>query len=553
MARLDRLGPIKDVAQLAAALGRSFRHDLLVAVSPLDDAALDEALSQLVAAGLVYRRGMPPDVTYEFKHALVQDAAYQSLLKSARRQHHRRIADTLRERFPETTVAEPEVLAHHFTEAGAIEIAVDYWQEAGKRASQRSANLEAIAHLSNALDLLETLSETTKRDMRELAVYLVLGPALMVARGMSAPEAERAYLRARELCERVGDPSELFTTTWGLWLCYQQAGQLDIAQGFADEVLVLARKQRDPAFLLQAHHATWTTLHRLAEFPSCLEHTEQGIALYNIDAHGSHAFSYGGHDPGVCARVNGATTLWSLGFPDRALDMVQDAIKLAEQLAHPSTLAFANFFKAIIHQYRQESDLARQHAEAAIAIATENDFAQTVAQGTILRGWATAALGRTEDGIANIREGLRSSLSAKTGTGARHPYFLALLAEACSRAGQATQGLNALQEALERIEETGERSWEAEIHRLKGELLASSAEGDRAAAEACFNQAISIAQRQSAKSPELRAAAGLARLWHGQGRMSDAGNLLAPVYDWFTEGFETPDLKEARGLLDELS
>ena len=552
MARLDRLAPVKEVAQLAAMLGRVFSRDLLGAVSPLDRDALEAALTRLVEAGLIYRHGFGADESYEFKHALVQDTAYQSLLKSTRRRYHQRIAEVLEQRWPETAETEPEILAHHYTEAQLIEPAIGFWRRAGERAGQRSANPEAIAHLTKALDLLETLPETPERDREELALNIALGPALMVTTGWSAPEVERTYQRGRELAQRVGEPSELFTTTWGLWLVRQQASQLERAQELADEVLAIARQQPDPAFQLQAHHAAWTTLYRRAEFPSCLDHTEQGIALYDIGEHGAHAFSYGGHDPGVCARINNAFALWSLGYPDRALGRIRDAGSLAEKLAHPFSLAFARFYVALMYQFRQDAALTQRHAEAAMAIATENDFVQLGAQGLVVRGWAIAAQGQVEQGIAEIRQGLRSSHPGETGTGARRPYFLALLAEAYGWAGQTERGLRALAEALDEIERMGERTWEAEIHRVKGELLASPAIENWAEAAACFGRASEIARRQGARSPELRAAMGLARLHRTQGRTEEAHDLLAPVTGWFTEGFDTADLKEAKVLLDEL-
>jgi predicted ATPase len=344
----------------------------------------------------------------------------------------------------------------------------------------------------------------------------------------------------------------LFTTTWGLWLVHQQASRLERAQELADEVLVIARQQPDPAFRLEAHHAAWTTLYRLAEFSSCLDHSEQGIALYDIGRHGSHAFSYGGHDPGVCARVSNGFALWALGYPDQALDRSRDAVVLAEKLAHPFSLALAEFYKALIYQFRRDAALTQRHAEAAMAITAENDFVQFGAQASVVRGWAIAAQGQIEQGIAGIRQGLRSAHPGATGTGARRPYFLALLAEAYGWAGQAEQGLRALADALDEIERMGERTWEAEIHRVKGELLASPAIANWAEAAACFGRAGEIARRQGARSSELRAAMGLARLHRTQGRTEQAHDLLAPIAEWFTEGFETADLRDAKALLDAL-
>ncbi len=551
MARLDRLALVKEVAQLAATLGRTFSHELLAAVSPLEEEALDDALSKLLDAGLIYRHGLPPDVTYEFKHALVQDVAYQSLLKGRRLQFHQRIAEALEERFPEIAETEPELLARHFTEAGLTEQAIGYLHRAGQRAAERSANLEAVAHLARGLELIKGLPKTPERAREELGLYLTLGPALMATKGWSAPEVEQAYLRAQELCGQLGEPAQVFTVTWGLWVHYQQAGQLKKAQGLADEVLALAAGQGDPAFQLQAHHAAWTTLYRLGELSACRDHTEQGISLYDIDEHRSHAFLYGGHDPGVCGRLHGAMALWSLGYADQALEKAQDAVVLAGELSHPFSLTLAQHFLSLIHQFRQEADLAQERAEAAIALCAEQGFAQMAVQGAILRGWAVAARRQTEMGIAEMRDGLMSEYYR--GSGARRSYFLALLAEAYGHTGQAEEGLSVLAESMDLVQKTGERTWEAEIHRLKGDLLLVHSSRNQAEAEASFGRALKVARRQSAKSLELLAATSLSRLWHQQGKTGEARTLLAPVYGWFTEGFETANLKNAKTLLDELS
>ncbi len=550
MARLDRLAPVKEVAQLAATLGRTFSHELLAAVSPLSEQELEDALTQLVQAELIYRRGLPPDLTYEFKHALVQDAAYQSLLKGTRQQYHRRIAQTLEEQFPQTGETGPELLAHHYTKAGFAEQAIPYWQRAGERASERSANLEAIAHLTKGLELIESLSQTPERARQKLALYLSLGPALMATKGYAALEVAQVYVPARELCRQVGEPSQLFAATWGLWLYYLQGAQLKKARGLAEEVLAIAERQNDPALRLQAHHAAWATLYRLAEFSACWQHVEQGIALYNFDKHRTHAYLYGGHDPGVCGYAHAAASQWALGYPDQALENTQEALTLGQQLLHPFSLTDAVWGGTRVHQFRRETYLVRERAVSMIALCTEHGFSQLGAWGTIIHGWALAAEGQAKEGIAEMRQGLAAMRA--TGAQTHVPYFIALLAEGYGQTGQADEGLNALAEALNLVEKTGERTWEVEIHRLKGELLLVRSANKQAEVEACFNQAIEIARKQSAKSLELRAATSLSRLWHDQGKRKEAHELLAPIYDWFTEGFDTGDLKEARALLDEL-
>ncbi len=550
MARLDRLPSIREVAQLGAVLGREFAYEMVQAIGSIEETTLQEGLVELVDAELIYQRGRPPRAKYIFKHALIQDAAYQSLLKRTRQYYHRRVAELIEARFPETVQAQPDLVAHHYTEAGLAEKAADYRQRAGKRAIERSANLEAIAHLNKGLDLVKSLPETPDRARQELSLHITRGPALMATKGYSAPEVEQAYLRARELCREVKEPTQVFTVTWGLWLYYQQAGQLETAQGLADEVLALAAGQDDPAFQLQAHHAAWSTLYRLGELSACRDHTEQGIPLYDIDEHRSHAFLYGGHDPGVCGRCHGAFALWSLGYADQALGKAQDAVALAEELSHPFSLTLAQLYLALIHQFRQEADLAQERAEASIALSAEQGFAQIAAQGAIMRGWAVAARRQTEMGIAEMRDGLMSS--HYMGAGARRSYFLALLAEAYGHTDQAEEGLSVLAESLDLVQKTGERTWEAEVHRLKGELLLVQSAKNTAEAETCFSRAMEVARRQRAKSPEVRAATSLARLWWEQGKTDEARELLAPVYGWFTEGFETSDLMEAKALLDKL-
>lgn len=374
----------------------------------------------------------------------------------------------------------------------------------------------------------------------------------MTTKGWGAPDVERTYRRARELCRDMAEPSQLFTVLWGLWLFHHVSGQFRPAKNLADEILALAERQSEPGLLLQAHHAAWTTDYFFGDLPSCRAHAEQGIALYDIDEHRAHASSYGRHDAGVCCRETLATALWLLGYPDQALQKNHDAVGLAQELSHPFSLVIALHGLAEIHQHRGEPRFTQERAEAMIAVCTEHDFSpEYLAVATIRRGWAVAAKGRPEEGIADVQQGL-TALRA-TGAKRSRPYYLAVLAEVYGQTGQADQGLNALAEALELIEKTDERWWESEVHRLKGELLLSHPAQDTVVAEECFYRAITVAKRQSAKSLELRAAMSLARLWRDQSRAAEARDLLAPVYGWFTEGFDTADLKEAKALLDELS
>jgi class 3 adenylate cyclase/predicted ATPase len=552
LARLDRLGPeAKEVAQTAAAIGREFTDDLIRTVSPLSEAPLQSALEQLAASQLIFRRGSSPHAAYSFKHALVQDTAYGTLLRTKRQPLHARVARALEEKFPDIAATQPEVLAHHFTEAALTENAIAYWRKAGQRAAERSAHAEAIAHLRKGLMLVERVTDPAERARRELDLQLVLAPVLIATKSWSAPEVEQAYLRARDLCRQAGDVAQLFTVSWGLWLVYQQRCEFKMARNLLDELFSVARRSADPGLLLQAHHAAWTTLLNLPELTACRAHLEAGVAFYRPDAHRAHKFLYGSHDAGVCNRYTAAAALWPLGFPEQALKMAREAVSMARELSHPFSLVLALVFAAMIYQHRREAEPAMKHAEAAIAVCTEHRIApHLAAAGSILRGWAIALRGQAVEGIAEIRDGLAAV--QPTGVRIRRPYYLALLAEALAWAGEFEQGLPALSEAAAAVEETGERRWEAEIYRLIGELTMARRAGDRTEAAACFRHAIDVSGRQSAKALELRATTSLAQLWHDQGKQQQAHELLAPVYGWFTEGFDTPDLREASALLDAL-
>jgi predicted ATPase len=433
-----------------------------------------------------------------------------------------------------------------------------YWQRAGQRALQRSANLEAIEHLTRGLNLLKTLPDTSERAQQELDLQTTIGPALMVVKGYAAPEVLRAYTRARALCQQVGETPQLFQVLRGVWHCYLLRMELQRARELGEQLLTLAQQVGDPALRLEAHRALGNTLNYLGEFAAAQAHFAQGIALYDPQQHHSHAFRYG-EDPGVACRAYAGMTLWWLGYPDQALQRSHEALTLAQEVAHPSSLGYALFFATWLHQLRREWHLTHERAEALIALAAEQGFALWIAAGTTMRGWALterdhergAGQGQGEEGIAQIQQGL----AAWRATGAKvfRPYGLALLAAASAQVGQPEAGLNFLAEALAVLDETGERRWEAELHRLKGELLlACSAERDTQA-ETCFRHALDIARCQEAKALQLRAAVSLARLWQQQGKRTEAHEFLAPIYGWFTEGFDTADLQEAKALLEELS
>jgi len=551
MARLDRLAAVKGLAQLGATLGREFSYELLQAVSLWDEVTVRHGLHQLVEAEFLYQQGLPPQATYVFKHALIQDAAYQSLLRSSRQQQHQRIAQVLEVRFPEIVATQPELVAHHYTEAGLSAQALPYWQRAGQRALERSAHVEAIRHFIRGMELLQTLPDTDERLQQELNLQTGRGLVLMATRGYAAVEVGHAYARARELCQQLGETSQLFPVLWGLWAFYAVRAEHQTACELGEQLLTLAQAAQDPLLFVVAHYTLGFTWFCLGEMTQAHTHLQTSAALYDPQQHRSYAFLYGGQDPGVACRSYMSWALWLLGYPDQALQSMHDALALAHELSHPFSLVYALAYAARVHQLRREGQEAQAQAEAAIALATAQRFAQWLAQAMILQGWTLAEQGQREEGIAQMRQGLAAYWT--TGAKVLWPYFLAMLAGAYGAGGQAEEGLTTLAEALAAVDNTGEGFWQAELYRLKGELLLRQTILAQHEAEACFHQALDIARRQQAKALELRAAMSLGRLWQQQGKRTEARELLEPIYGWFTEGLDTADLQEAQALLDALA
>ncbi|MBI3800143.1 MAG: AAA family ATPase, partial [Deltaproteobacteria bacterium] len=564
MARLDRLSTVKEVAQLGATLGREFTYELLQAVSPLDAAELQRDLTRLVEAELLYQRGFPPQARYIFKHALIQEAAYQSLLRSTRQHYHKQIAQILAERFRETAETQPELLAHHYTEASLFAQALPYWQQAGQRAIERSAHAEAINHLTKGLELLKTLPQTSERSQQELTLQIALGVPLTATKGYAAAEVGKVYTQARELCRQMGESPQLIPVLFGLWRFYLQRAELQTARELAEQSLSLAERVHDPARLLRAHNTLGVTLFFLGELISAREHLEQGIALYSPQQRRSLASV---QDPVVVCLAYAAWALWHLGYPDQALKRSEEALVLAQELAHPYSSAMALFFAAELHYLRREVAAVQERAAAAVTLSAEQDFPFWLAQGTCLQGWALAEQGQREEGMAQMHRGL--SIYQATGAELGRPYWLVLPVATQGQEGQTAAGLSALAEAHAAVRKSGERYYEAELYRLQGTLTLqkSGVRGPKsgvsntqhptpnpqADAEACFHKAIEVARCQSLKSLELRAVMSLSRLWQQQGKKDEARRMLAEIYGWFTEGFDTADLQEARTLLEELS
>jgi len=486
-----------------------------------------------------------------FKHALTQQVAYDSMLIERRKLLHQRAGQALESMFAGQLEDHLGELAHHYSRSDNILKAVEYLGRAGQQALQRSAHADALSSLIAAIDLLQRLPDGPERIQRELLLQLVLGSALIAVKGYAASETERAFTRARELCERVGDPPELFSAMWGLWLMHLLRGELRMASELAERLLWRAQSSNDPGLLMYAQSALGSTSYWMGELLPARKHVEGAIPLYDRERHRLLTFRYGGAHAGTTCLLLAAATLWRLGYPDQAVKRENEALAFAQELSHPLSLAFTGFFVAILRQSRREARAAQAAAEGVIALCVEHGFPSWLAMATSVRGWAMAEQGcNEEEGIAQIEEGLAAART--TGTGLWRPHLLCLLAEAYGKADRLDGGLRALAEALTAAEENENRVYESEIHRLKGELLLRLGDSNAAKAQNCFERAIEIARSQSAKSMELRATVSLTQLLAKRGRREEARKMLAEIYGWFTEGFDTADLKDAKALLDEL-
>ena len=545
-ARIDRLSPdAKRLLQTAAVIGTAVPFPLLQTVADMAPETLHRSLAQLQGAEFLYETHLFPERVHTFKHALTQNVAYQSLLTSTRQQVHRQIAQALETLFPETVETQPELLAHHYTEAALYEPAVTYWQRAGQRALERSAYLEAINHVTTGIELLQTLPATPARTQHAVALYITLGAALQIARGLAASEVEHAYTQARALCQQLGETPELVPVLYGLWWFHLVRSQLHTARELGEALLRLAQHAHDPALSVASHYALGFTWFNLGVLPDARQHLEDGSARYTPEQRRAPVFRIG-QDLGVACQANAARALWLLGYPAQALAHIHEALALAHALAHPYSLAFARCWGAYVSQWRRDVPAVHEHAEAAVALATEQGFPAWVAWGTSLRGWALVMQGEGEVGLTQVRQGIAAWQA--TGAVLNVPCMCTMLAEVWDHLGHTEDGLQALAEAHTLVEQHEERYWEAEVHRLRGVLLLRQPRTPQAEAEACFQQALDVARRQQAKSLELRAAMSLSRLWQQQGKQAEARELLAPIYGWFTEGFDTADLQEAKAL-----
>lgn len=551
LARLDRLTPTsKELAQISSVVGRSFPYALLHRVSVTGEAALQGALLSLCEAEVLLCQGRPPDSKYQFKHFLIQDAAYHSLPRKKKREHHLRVARALTELLPETTEIQPELLAHHYTEGGDIEQALANWERAGRRAAERSANVEAINHFGQALQMLAKTAESPDRNRRELSLQLALGAPLMAVKGYAAGEVEKAYARARELCRGASEDVQIFPALQGLWQFYMVSGELPTARELAEQLLAVAQNSTDSTMLLLANRSLATTVFLQGEIVRCRELTEAGLALYDRGLHGSLGLHYG-HDPGVAHGLYSAWAIWLLGYPDQALRRAIEAVTLAEELAHPVSIAFAKCYLAVLRNSCGDYLAAAAEAAAAKSVSTAHHLALWLSVGTMMEGWARLGLGEWDAGIALFQQGV----AGWQGTGARAgmTFFLVTLAEAYRKAGLPRKGMTVLDEAEALVEQNSEHYYEAELYRVKGELRFALVPQDHEGAEAEIRRAIEIARQQQARSLQLRATTSLFCVAQSRSRPQETRQLLFEIYRSFSEGFGTADLQLARAALEMLS
>ena len=548
-ARLDRLGPVKEIAQIGAAIGREFSYRLLAAVAPISGPPLHAALAQLAAPELIFARGEPPDSTYVFKHALVQDAAYGTLVRSKRQQLHGRIADALEEGFPETVATQPELLAHHLIQAGLTERAIGYLRQAGQRTIERSANAEAVRHLTQALELLQSRPEGPARTRVALGLEVMLSQAMIAGYGYAARETAEVLLRAKAHIDDLTDPSQKLTILYGIWACHYVGGEVAKQTSAAAEFLTEAERHNDAAALCVAHRIMGTTYVTKGEFTTALPHLKQARALYDPQHHVPLQYQYG-QDVGAAALCYLSWSLWHLGFVDQASEVAADAVKRAEELSSPHTQVFTICHaRGMIDIFRRRSEDMRSYAGSVVSLCNEHGLSHWMACGRILEGWAATSRGEVDHGVDLLRAGVAAW--RKAGARLWLPVFMSLEAEAYAKSGRGDAALEAIEQAIAISEETGEHLFLAEILRIKAGLLSGT---DRAGdqVETLLAKSLKIARGQQARCWELRTACDLASLWQSKGRAKEALQLLQPIYAQFTEGFDTADLRYAKLILDSL-
>ena len=550
MARLDRLSSAKEVAQTGAVIGREFSYDLLSQVTLEDVEKLDAALDVLVDSGLVFRHGHIPDAIFEFKHALVRDVSYETLLKKNRRHIHERIARTLEQRAADQGNIPLELIAQHFEGAEDADAAIEYWYRAGQRAAERSAYHEAIAHCERGLKLLDSLSSAESNKQWELDLQLVIGVSSLPIHGFSSPIAIAAYHRARDLAKELDVPARLFAATWGVWMYQQQAGQIESAQKMANELIRLSEQLGDTEYRLEAHHAAWATCYRMGDFANCLQHAEQGLALHDPDEHAGLANRYSGHDAGVCARNHAALSSWFLGRPDQAVAHDQTCAALVDRIKHPFSTVHAKWFSSMLCRHLGDPKSAYRCTEDALKVSRKLGYPQLTGYTEVIHGWAVAQLQNEDDGIAIINKGLEKL--TRIGAWARCGTFLPCLIEIHMISKDHEKALAAVERTLDLIRRSGERTSETEVLVLKGEILAQAG-APLPEIEAALQAALELARRDGVRAMELRAMTALARLWGDTKRRQEGVELLQKIYSSYSEGLTTRDVLAARQVLNELT
>jgi class 3 adenylate cyclase/tetratricopeptide (TPR) repeat protein len=549
-ARIDRLAPEeKSLLQTASVLGKDVPYELLHAIAGLTEEELRHGLGHLQAAEFLYEATLFPELEYTFKHALTHEVAYASLLHERRRELHARVVAAIETLWASRLPEHIARLAHHAYRGEAWGTAVHYLQQAGTRAASRAANVEAVDHLTNGLAALQHLPDDAERLRVELDLQLEVGPAPMTTKGYGAPEVARTYAKARELCRHVGGDPELFAALYGLWLYHWVRGDTRIVLDLGRELDRLAGRTEDPAFRMLAHDVMGEIATYLGDFHRARSHMQDGIALYDQARHRSLAFRYAGYDLGMACRAIGAHALWFLGHPDQALQWSQGAIALARDLAHLPTLVLALAHAGVLHYHRREPEVTARLAEEALALSIDHGLHFWKAFAAILCGWSRVQKGRGVEGVEQMRDGLEGY--RVTAGELESPLWLAMLADAYRTVGAPEHGLSAVAEALDLVKAMGIRFEEAELYRLRGELLLAKG-GDAAEAESAFRRALEIGAEQQARAVELRAALSLARLRRDAGTPDVARRTLVEIYEWFTEGRDTADLREAHALIEQL-
>ncbi len=539
MSRVDRLGSAREVLQIGAAIGREFSYELLAAVAGLPDQVLQDALARLTEAELVFPRGTPPNATYSFKHALVQDTAYSTMLRARRQQLHGAIAAVLEKRFPDTA---PEMLAQQFEGAGRTEQAIRYWQQAGQRDLRRSALKESLAHYSNALRLVMAMPETEERDGIELDIRLGLGLVQLIAIGPTAKEAREHYQLALALSQNLpGRGRERFLATWGMWFNSTTSGRIDEASTLADQLLVIARELDNADLLLEAYHAKVPMLLRVPDFAGMSEAAREVLRLYNLERHRDHSYYFGGHDARMCARSFYAVSLWGQGFLDQSKSTALQSIEDARVLGHVFSVAHALQRGAVYMALMRDMDACRTMTDELYPLAERNKFPWQLADARFLRGWLAAQGGDFDAGIRSMSD------AVIPGGAAFGPMYAVLIVEQELRAGYVERALARIERSIEEMNVKANRFCAPELFRSRGEALQAQARPEDA--ERAFGEALAMSSAQACRPLELRAATSLARLFAESGRKSEARGLLAPVYGAFTEGFERPDLQAAKTML----